>query len=121
MLTGSLVTQETMIKTPVDLADKPTQHSRFALGVFFALLFAALGISYWVYSRQLEEQEQHVRESLVRIVNIRAATISAFIHERVSDAQVISNSGMLSEAVSFLVQSGPRKIQQRKNANTGAT
>jgi len=97
-----------MIKTSVDLAGKPTQHSRFALGVFFALLFAAFGISYWVYSRQLEEQEQHVRESLVRIVNIRAATISAFIHERVSDAQVTSNSGMLSEAVSFLAQSGPK-------------
>ena len=45
MLTGFFVTQENMIKTPEDLIDKPTRHSRFALGVFLALLFAALGIS----------------------------------------------------------------------------
>ncbi len=122
MLTGFWVTQENMIKTPEDLIDKPTRHSRFALGVFLALLFAALGISYWVYSRQLDEQERQVRESLVRIVNNRAATIASIIHERANDAQITASSYMLSEAVSFLEQSGGKsssaKIQIRAQLDT---
>ena len=56
-----------MINTSDDPASTPARHLRLALGVFLALLLTALGISYWMYNRQVAVQEEQVKESLARI------------------------------------------------------
>lgn len=111
-----------MINTSDDPASTPARHLRLALGVFLALLLIALGISYWMYNRQVAVQEQQVKESLVRIASIRAATVGSFIHERIGDAQVVSIGNVLGDVVSSLTQPGDQsaraKIQMRAQLNS---
>lgn len=111
-----------MINTSDDPASTPARHLRLALGVFLALLLIALGISYWMYNRQVAVQEQQVKESLVRIASIRAATVGSFIHERIGDAQVVSIGNVLGDVVSSLTQPGNQsaraKIQMRAQLNS---
>lgn len=89
------------------LANKWSRRSLWAMGAFLVLLLAAPIVGYGLYSRQMGEQEMHTKESLVRIAQIRAATISSFIGERIGDARLTVSSPFLWHALdSWMKQSG---------------
>ncbi len=90
------------------VADKSVRHSRLAIGIFLGLLLVSPFVGYWLYSRQMGEQELQVQASLSHIAQIRATTISSFVHERIGDARLSTESPFLREAVRSWIQQGYR-------------
>jgi len=99
---------QTMHKILEGLMEKPARHSRFAIGIFLALLLVSPLIGYWIYERQLDAQENQIKESLSRIAQVRAATLSLFIQERVGDAKLSVESPFLGGVLKSWKQQGYR-------------
>ncbi|MGZ5781706.1 MAG: PAS domain-containing protein, partial [Burkholderiaceae bacterium] len=97
-----------MLKIFKNLADKPSRHSRLAVVLFVSLLLVSPVIGYWIYDRQLDAQEKQVQESLSRIAHIRAGTLTAFLHERIGDAQLATSSPFLGSVINSWIQEGYR-------------
>lgn len=74
-------------------------HSRFAVGLFIAIMLASLVIGYSVYRRMAESEARQTSQTLNHIADIQAAAVSAWVGERLADAAVFSGGRFLGETI----------------------
>jgi diguanylate cyclase (GGDEF)-like protein/PAS domain S-box-containing protein len=78
---------------------EPRRSARLAAFIFITLLIVAAITAYTVFQRLAAKQELEAEITLNHVADIRAAAISEWVLERVSDAQTFGSSRFLGETV----------------------
>ena len=100
---------------------EPRRSARLAAFVFITLLIISVITAYTVFQRLAAKQELEAEITLNHVADIRAAAISEWVLERVSDAQTFGNSQFLGQTVRGWLTHGTldersrMQIQERLN------
>ncbi|WP_019140070.1 bifunctional diguanylate cyclase/phosphodiesterase [Noviherbaspirillum massiliense] len=95
-----------MLKFSRDNISKSRRHSRLAVGLFVLLALATLAIGIETYQRLVADEEQQARNNLNQIADIQASAVSAWVNERLSDAEIFSSGRFLGETMDAWVKRG---------------